>query len=42
MGYQARKLIEDNYDNNHCSKRLQIIYQDIFNETQKSSDWVWD
>ena len=40
MGYQARKLIEDNYDNIYCSKRLQIIYQDIFNETQKSSDWI--
>ena len=40
MGYQARKLIEENYDNIYCSERLRDIYKDIFNETQKSNDWV--
>ena len=40
MGYQARKLIEENYNNIYCSERLRDIYKDIFNETQKSTDWV--
>ena len=40
MGYQARKLIEENYDNIYCSERLRDIYKDIFNESQKSTDWV--
>ncbi len=40
MGYQARKLIEDKYDNLSCSDRLNSIYIDVFNETQTSLDWV--
>ena len=42
MGYQARKLIEEQYDNNYCSERLKLIYYDIFNGTQNSQDWVSD
>jgi glycosyltransferase involved in cell wall biosynthesis len=39
MGYQARKLIEDNYDNQLCSQRLLSVYEDIFNGTHNSRDW---
>ncbi len=42
MGNQARKLIEDKYDNNECSNRLKAIYLDIFNETQNCEDWIYD
>tara|TARA_B110000008_G_C16955172_1_gene557906 strand:+ start:542 stop:1636 length:1095 start_codon:yes stop_codon:yes gene_type:complete len=42
MGYQARKLVEENYDNIVCCERLKLIYNDIFNETHKSRDWVSD
>ena len=31
MGNQARKLIEEEYDNEKCSNRLLNIYHDIYN-----------
>ena len=34
MGYQARKLIEEKFDNEDCSKKLLLIYEDIYNETK--------
>ena len=40
MSYQARRLIEIEYDNENCSKRLKSIYFDIYNESQKSKDWI--
>ena len=39
MGYQARKLIEEKFNNEDCSKKLQLIYEDIYNETQNSENW---
>jgi len=42
MGNQARKLIEDKYDNHDCSNRLKAIYFDIYNETQYCEDWIYD
>lgn len=39
MGYQARKLIEEKYNNEQCSKSLLSIYKDIYNETQYSKEW---
>ena len=40
MSYQARRLIEIEYDNENCSKRLKSIYFDLYNESQKSKDWI--
>ncbi len=40
MGNQARKLIEENYDNRICSERLYQIYSDIYNGSKNSTDWV--
>ena len=42
MGYQARKLIVENFDNKICSKRLENIYIDIFNGVKNSKDWIQD
>ena len=42
MGYNARKLIEDKYDNKICSQRLLNVYEDLINETKNSEDWVQD
>ena len=42
MGYQARKLIEENYDNKICSLRLNKIYIDLFNGASSSEDWIFD
>lgn len=42
MGYNARKLIEEKYDNKICSQRLLNVYEDLFNETRVSEDWVKD
>ena len=41
MGYQARKLIEEKFNNENCSKNLQLIYEDIYNETQNSKHWYF-
>ena len=30
MGKNARKLIEEKYDNNHCSSRLKKVYLDLY------------
>ena len=40
MGNQARKLIEEEYDNEKCSNRLLNIYHDIYNGNQNSKDWI--
>ena len=40
MGNQARKLIEEEYDNEKCSNRLLDIYRDIYNGNQNSKDWI--
>ncbi|WP_440937999.1 glycosyltransferase [Candidatus Pelagibacter sp.] len=40
MANQARKLIEDEFDNYKCSNRLLDIYRDIYNGSQNSRDWV--
>ncbi len=40
MGYQARKLIENHYDNLNCSNRLLKIYYDIHCGTRVSEDWI--
>tara|TARA_B100000989_G_scaffold296198_1_gene278896 strand:+ start:2559 stop:3665 length:1107 start_codon:yes stop_codon:yes gene_type:complete len=42
MGENARKLIEENYDNNNCSMRLKKVYYDLFNSVSKSPDWIFD
>ena len=42
MGYAARGLIEEKFDNKICSKRLKDVYIDIFNGTKKSNDWIQD
>ena len=42
MGYNARKLIEDKYDNKVCSQRLLNVYTDLINTTKNSEDWVQD
>ena len=42
MGKNARKLIEEKYDNNHCSSRLKKVYLDLYNGVSKSPDWVFD
>ena len=41
MGNQARKLIEEEFDNDKCSNRLLDIYRDIYNGSQNSRDWVY-
>ena len=40
MGYQARKLIEKEYDNLNCSNRLLKIYTDIYCGKRSSPDWI--
>ena len=40
MGYQARKLIEKEYDNLNCSSRLLKIYKDIYCGIRSSPDWI--
>ena len=40
MGYQARKLIEEKFDNKICSSRLFQIYRDIYNGNKNSNDWI--
>ncbi len=40
MGEKARKLIEENYDNLNCSKRLFQIYNDIHCGSRSSKDWL--
>jgi len=40
MSYQARRLIENEYDNENCSKRLKSIYFDLYNQDHKSKDWI--
>ena len=40
MSYQARRLIENEYDNENCSKRLKSIYLDLYNQDHKSKDWI--
>ena len=42
MGYNARKLIEEKYDNKICSQKLLNVYEDLCNETRVSEDWVKD
>tara|TARA_B100000575_G_C22568830_1_gene360413 strand:- start:37 stop:303 length:267 start_codon:yes stop_codon:yes gene_type:complete len=42
MGKNARKLIEEEYDNDHCSSRLKQVYLDLYNGVSKSPDWVFD
>ena len=42
MGENARKLIEENYDNNNCSTRLKKVYFDLYNGVSKSTDWIFD
>lgn len=40
MGNQARKLIEEEFDNEKCSSRLLDIYFDIYNGIKISNDWI--
>ena len=40
MGKNARKLIEDKFDNQFCSERVLKIYQDIHCGSKSSSDWI--
>ena len=40
MANQARKLVEEEFDNDKCSNRLLDIYRDIYNGSQNSKDWV--
>ena len=40
MSYQARRLIENEYNNENCSNRLKSIYFDLYNNSQKSKDWI--
>ena len=40
MGYQARKLIEEKYNNINCSLRLLDIYKNIYCGSRISSDWL--
>lgn len=40
MGKNARKLIEDKFDNEFCSKRVLNIYEDINCGSKSSPDWV--
>ena len=40
MGNQARLLIEEKYNNEICSGRLLKIYENIYNFSQDSSDWM--
>ena len=40
MSYQARRLVENEYDNENCSKRLKLIYLDLYNQNHKSKDWI--
>ena len=40
MGNQARLLIEQKFNNEICSNRLLKIYEDIYNNTQVSNDWI--
>lgn len=40
MGNQARNLVEEKFDNEICSNRLYQIYQDIYNNTENSLDWI--
>ena len=40
MGYNARKLVEEKFDNEDCSGRLKLIYDDIFNGVKNSDDWI--
>ena len=35
MANQARKLVEEEFDNDKCSNRLLDIYRDIYNGSQK-------
>ncbi len=42
MGNQARKLIEEKFDNQMCSLRLLKIYQDLYDGVATSKDWVLD
>lgn len=40
MGNQARLLVEEKYNNEICSNRLLKIYEDIYNFSKHSSDWI--
>ena len=42
MGSNARKLMEKEFDNNTCSKRLFDIYVDIKTGSKNSIDWIDD
>ena len=40
MSKNARKLIEDKFDNESCSERVLKIYQDIHCGSKSSPDWI--
>ena len=40
MGENARKLIEQKYDNTYCSSRLLKIYEDVYTGSYESEDWI--
>ena len=40
MGLNARNIIENNFDNENCSKRLLKIYEDVYTGSHNSLDWV--
>ncbi len=40
MGENARKLIEQKYDNTYCSSRLLKIYEDVYTGSYESQDWI--
>ena len=42
MGKNARKLIENKFDNIDCSERVLHIYQDIMCGTKTSKDWMYE
>ena len=42
MANNARKLVEEKFDNRICSMRLLKVYQDIMCCAHKSRDWYFD
>ncbi len=42
MGKNARKLVEDRFDNYSCSERVLHIYQDMMCGSKTSKDWIYE
>ncbi len=40
MGNNSRKIIENYYDNEKCSKRVFKIYEDVYTGGHLSNDWI--